>query len=261
MEKNKVVTLEDRIPKIREMRKQKANRRLVLSLSLFFILLSFIIYSQSSLSKVSSISVQGQQYVESETIVKVSEIKEGTTSFFQVKKADVESRIEELQEIKSATVKKELPNSIHIDSEEYKRIAYILNNGTYTPVIENGDILSSSTIDILPHDAALMIGWNNKVKVDEFINELMKLPESVIYAISEAHFTPNETDPNHITLFMNDGFEVSGTIHNFASKMASYPSIIAQLDPEQKGVINIEVGVFFKPYDVEVDGDEVEDEG
>jgi cell division protein FtsQ len=41
--------------------------------------------------------------------------------------------------------------------------------------------------------------------------------------------------------------------------MSAYPSIVAQLDPNQKGVINIEVGTFFKPY--ETVGDEDQDEG
>ena len=36
MEKGKVLSLEDRIPKIKEYRRRKANRRLIFLLTLFF---------------------------------------------------------------------------------------------------------------------------------------------------------------------------------------------------------------------------------
>lgn len=72
MEKGKLIVLEDRVPKLQEQRKQKANRRLILYLSLFFILILFIVYSQSSLSNVSNIEVQGNKHVSDKDIVKAS---------------------------------------------------------------------------------------------------------------------------------------------------------------------------------------------
>jgi len=58
---------------------------------------------------------------------------------------------------------------------------------------------------------------------------------------------------------MNDGNEVSATIRTFAKKMSHYPSIIGQLDPNQKGIINLEVGSFFKSYESE--GAKTDDSG
>ncbi|WP_337999011.1 hypothetical protein [Bacillus methanolicus] len=57
---------------------------------------------------------------------------------------------------------------------------------------------------------------------------------------------------------MNDGFEVNATLRGFAEKMAHYPSIVSQLDPDKKGVIDLEVGSYFKAYDEEgtEDGEE-----
>ena len=46
---------------------------------------------------------------------------------------------------------------------------------------------------------------------------------------------PKETDDYRISLFMNDGFEVSATLRSFSEKMIHYPSIISQLDPKHKG--------------------------
>ena len=50
--KKKVVSIEDRIPKLKQQRRKKANRRLILLLLLFFIFIAFILYFQSPLSHV-----------------------------------------------------------------------------------------------------------------------------------------------------------------------------------------------------------------
>ncbi|WP_223700315.1 cell division protein FtsQ/DivIB [Sutcliffiella deserti] len=258
MEKGKVVTLEDRVPKLKEQRKQKANRRLIFYLSLFFILISLIIYSQSSLSKVSDIDVSGNRHVTDEEIIKLSKITR-ETSIWRVDEEKASISILQHKELKEAEVNKVFPNKVNITVGEYNRIAYIFEEGAYYPVIENGKILEAVGQDALPDDAPLMMNWKEGNKVEEFISELMKLPDSIIYAISEIHHTPTDIDPYHITLFMNDGYEVSATVRDFSAKMTNYPSLVAELDPNLKGIINIEVGTFFKPY--ESVGDEETDEG
>jgi cell division protein FtsQ len=207
---------------------------------------------------VSAIKVSGDRHLTEEEIEHLSGISL-KTSIWRVNEEKASNQILQHKEIKEAEVNRKLPNMVEIDIKEYNRIAYIYDEGNYFPVIENGKILAAIELDSLPDDAPLMMNWNQGDTVEEFIGELMKLPESIIYAISEIHHTPSEVDPYHITLFMNDGFEVSATVRDFSNKMSAYPSIVAQLDPNQKGVINIEVGTFFKPY--ETVGDEDQHEG
>lgn len=45
---------------------------------------------------------------------------------------------------------------------------------------------------------------------------------------------PTDENKNTVLLYMNDGYLVKGTIRDFAEKMEVYPSIVAQLDPEEK---------------------------
>lgn len=254
------MTLEDRVPKIKQQRKQKANRRLVIYLSLFFILLFLIIYSQSSLSKVSGVTVDGNVHVPEDEIIKLSEIT-NETSIWRVNEEKVAETIEQHKEISEAVVQRKFPNSVEVSIEEYKRVAYIYESGNYYPVMENGKMLSvMNEEDALPDDAPLMMNWKNGEMVENFIGELIKLPESIIYSISEIHHTPTDIDPYHITMFMNDGFEVSATVRDFSSKMGAYPSIVEQLDPSVKGVINLEVGTFFKPYETAGEEEEETDE-
>lgn len=75
MEKGKIVSIEDRIPKLKQLRKSKANRRLVLLLSLFFILVACVLYFLSPLSYVKSVQVEGNRYITSKQIIKLSKVK------------------------------------------------------------------------------------------------------------------------------------------------------------------------------------------
>lgn len=101
----KVVSLEDRIPKLQQQRKQKTNRRLISFLSIFFLLILLVIYFQSPLSKVSSITVKGNVHVESEKIIEMSKI---TTSngFWNINTTKTSQLIEDHLQIKQATVEK-----------------------------------------------------------------------------------------------------------------------------------------------------------
>jgi cell division protein FtsQ len=253
LEKGKVVVLEDRIPKLKQQRKQKANRRLIFYLSIFFLLLLCVIYFQSPLSNVSSITIEGNRNVSTSEIKKISGLTT-KTSFWKIDNEMVEKKIEEHIEIKNAEVQKVFPNKILIKIEERKRVAYILKNAKYIPILENGMLLKNKHGDVVPADAPVLVHWKKAEDIQEMAKELKKLPNSIKNSISEIHHTPEPTDPLHITLFMNDGFEVSATVRNFAKKMLAYPSIVSKLDPTVKGVIHLEVGAYFKAYEQKGDG-------
>src|SRR5690606_18192383 len=62
---------------------------------------------------------------------------------------------------------------------------------------------------------------------------------------------PTEADPYSITLFMNDGYEVRADANTLAEKLNYYPSIIAQIESEdvsEKGIVDIEVGSYYRPF-------------
>src|SRR5690625_5637954 len=88
MEKKKIISIEERIPKLKAARKKKANRRLLFYLFLFFILITIIVYLQSPLSTVDEVKVNGNNNVEQAEIINMTEITEdtniGTTNAKQV---------------------------------------------------------------------------------------------------------------------------------------------------------------------------------
>ncbi|TDL79962.1 cell division protein FtsQ/DivIB [Peribacillus frigoritolerans] len=247
MEKGKVVSLEDRVPKLKEHRKQKSNRRLILFLSVFFILILLVIYFQSPLSKVSSVDVAGNKTVSEEEIINMSGITE-KSGFWSINEKEVNDALSDFEQIQNVKLDKHLPNKVTIVVEEYYKVAYIVKGDQYSPILENGKTLDPVE-GTFPDDAPLLINWSKAEEIEEMAMELMSLPDSVKNAISEIYHTPEKTDPWHITLYMNDGFEVQASVRSFSKKMIDYPAIVSQLAPNSKGIIHMEVGTYFESYD------------
>lgn len=244
----KVLSLEDRIPKIKEHRKRKANRRLIFLISLFFLLIMLVIYFQSPLSHVNEITVQGNESVPDQLIIDKSGLKKGA-NIWKLDKKKVIQKLENHEEVKHAKVKIGFPNTVKLQIQEYETIAYVSTGTDFHPILENGLIVKNSLEGAVPVNAPILSNFNEDEILENMARELKELPPEIVNIISEVHYTPKNTDKYHITLFMNDGFEVSATILTFSEKMVHYPSIVSQLDPKVKGVIDMEVGSFFKAYE------------
>lgn len=247
LEKGKVVSIEDRIPKLKKIRKKKANRRLVVSLSIFFILIGCVLYFLSPLSHVRHINVSGNQYFSEEQIIKLSRINKHQ-SIWKIDTAQVTKQIKENPEIKSVKVTPIFPNSIEIKVTEHKKMAYLLNGKHFYPILENGKILRGVETVEIPAYAPVLINFQEGTVLKQLLSGLRKIPKDIQNSISEIHYTPTKPDKFHITMYMNDGFEVQATTQTFSEKMVHYPAIVSQLDPNVKGVIDLEVGSFFKAY-------------
>ena len=247
MENGKIVSIEDRIPKLKQQRRRKANRRLIVLLLLFFLLIACILYFQSPLSHIQTIKISGNRAYTDKEISDTADISTNK-NIWKVKRKNIEEKLQGLPEIRKAKVVIQFPNTVSVNVKEYKRIAYISKGKDFFPVLENGKVLDEKKTSALPLNAPVLYSFSEGAELIEMIENLELLPAKVLNSISEIHHDPKKTDAFHITLFMNDGNEVSATIRTFAEKMSHYPSIISQLDPSQKGVINLEVGSYFKAY-------------
>src|SRR5690625_2198168 len=113
MEEKKIVSIEDRIPKLKEARKKKANRRLLFYLAIFFFLISIIVYLQSPLSYVKKIDVIGSEFVEEQDVIQYSEIKLNA-NLWMVNKNAVKKALESHPLIEQAEIQRRLPQTIQI---------------------------------------------------------------------------------------------------------------------------------------------------
>lgn len=254
MEKKKVVSIEDRIPKLKQARRKKANRRLIFYLSIFFILISIIVYLQSPLSHIREIEVKGNNFLLSEEIVDISQLTT-ETNIWTIDQQGIVEALEGNEAIRSAQVDRKLPWTVEIVVQEYNHIGYVKDESSYHPVLHNGKVLSSihkSTIG----DGPLLSSFTDEEYLSKMASQLDELPQNIYRLISEVTWQPTELNKNKILLYMNDGFIVDGTIRNFSEKMLAYPSIVSQLDPGEKGIIHIGVGSYFEKLEESPSTDE-----
>lgn len=255
MAKKKIVSIEERIPKLKQERKKKANRRLIFYLSIFFFLISIIVYLQSPLSHVKTIEVQGNSFASDKEVINQSNLSKDS-NIWMVDEPQVVKSISDNPIIKSVEVNRELPWTIEIKITEYNRVGYIKKNGVFHPVLGNGNVLTEVKQKSGNGDVPLLMGFTEKKYLHKMASKLEKLPESILNLISEVHWKPTDDNKNKVLLYMNDGYIVDATIRGFAEKMKVYPSIVSQLKPNSKGIIHIGVGAYFEAYNTKSDSND-----
>jgi cell division protein FtsQ len=247
---NKVVSIEDRIPKLKEQRKKKANRRIVTLLLLFLMLIISILYFQSPYSKIGEIHVTGNQLTTTKEIIETSNLTDKTV-LFNLNKKDIAERILTLPAIEKVEISIRFPNRVNVHITEHEMIGYMHENGSTYPFLENGIVVKTDTNDV-PEIGPVLQDFSDAKIQSMLAEQLKQMPEEIRNSISEIIYTPKKTDEYSINAFMNDGNEVRATLRTFAEKMKYYPTFVKQLHPEDKGIIDIEVGAFFKSFQSEI---------
>jgi cell division protein FtsQ len=178
----------------------------------------------------------------------MSKLQKGL-NIWKIDRNQVAKNLAKHPEIKSASIRFGFPNTVHLHIREYKKIAYVSAGTAFLPILENGKIAADSPKENVPGSAPILSGFEENAILKEMAEQLKELPPEIVNRISEIQYSPKKTDHYHITLYMNDGFEVSANILTFSDKMVHYPSFIGELDPNEKGLIDLEVGSFFKAYE------------
>lgn len=242
----KVIDIEDRIPTLKKRRKKRTNRKFIVLILLFFLVLSVLLYFQSPYSEIKEIQVKGAQLVNENYYVEASKIVEGQSMWgFKVK--DVEQALLKDEWVQDVQVKRNWFRKVTIEVDEWKKVAYLSEDGTYYPLLENGKRFEQAD-DTIPIDAPVFIGITGEKKINKLVEQLALLKPEVLALISQVNSNENATNPNAILLYMNDGYEVHAIISTLAEKLNYYPSMVAQISHLEKGVIDLEVGSSFKPY-------------
>lgn len=244
MSKKKVISIEDKIPTLKEERKKKANRRLLFYLSIFFVLISMIIYLQSPLSYVKQFKVTGNDILTDEQVIQLASLTD-EVNIWTVNQSEIEKKLEDIAIIESAHIVKKYPWTVEISIHEHFLVGYLNNKDNYSPILENGKVLATNDYFTLG-DAPILNKFSDEQYLNRMITELSKLPDSILNLISEIVWTPSEKNKYKITLYMSDGFVVKATIRDFANKMKNYPSIVSQLDDNVQGIIHMNVGSYFE---------------
>lgn len=248
----KVIDIEDRIPTLRERRRKRTNKKFIILSVLFFIILLVLVYSQSPYSDVKKLEITGASLVDKGYYSDKSKIAIGE-SMWSFSENEIEQRLEKDDWVKKVKVERKLLTTVNVEIEEWKKVAFTNEEGTFYPVLENGSVYSEASRDGRL-DAPVFMQFEDKNVRKRLVKELAKLNPEVLALISQINAAPTDSDPNTIRLYMNDGFEVRAIISTLVSKLNYYPSIVAQIPDGEKGIIDLEVGSYYRPYDEEYSG-------
>lgn len=245
----KVIDIEERIPTLKKRRKKRTNRKFIVLILLFFIVLAVLLYFQSPYSNINKITVNGAKLVDNEYYVEKSTLALGK-SMWGFKVEDVEKILLKDKWVKEAQVNRNWLRGVTIDMKEWKKVAYLAGDGTYYPLLENGERFEQKGNDT-PIDAPVFIGITGEKTIKKLVEQLAQLKPEVLALISQVNTNSNEANPNAVKLYMNDGYEVRAVIQTLAEKLNYYPSIVAQIANLEKGVIDLEVGSYYRPFNEE----------
>ena len=245
----KVIDIEERIPTLREKRRKRTNLKFIFLLFLFLITLFLLLYFQSPYSEIKKVEVIGAELVEPDVYKKQSELQAGD-SIWGFKVTDIEDKISKQHWVEGVKVKRKWLTTVQIEVDEWDKVGYISLDNEFYPMLENGEVFKEAS-SLEPIDAPLFLEFEDEKLRKRLLVELSKLDTTVLSLISQINSTPSSSDPYAITLYMNDGYEVRAEVTTLAEKLNYYPSIVAQIESaggNGKGVIDIEVGSYYKSY-------------
>lgn len=246
---DKVIDIEERIPTLRQKRRRRTNFKFITLLLLFFLTLFLLLYFQSPYSDIKKINIKGSKLVGEEVYLEQANLKIGN-SMWGFQADEVEKKIKQQHWVKDVQVTRKWLTTVEIKVEEWQKVAYISIDNEFYPMLENGEIFKEAS-KLEPVDAPLFLEFEDEKLRKKLLKELAKLDPTVLALISQINATPTSSDPYSITLFMNDGYEVRAEITSLADKLKFYPSIIAQIESAggyEKGIIDIEVGSYYRSY-------------
>ncbi|MBM7705329.1 cell division protein FtsQ [Chryseomicrobium aureum] len=240
----KLIDIEDRIPALRRKRKRRMTFTFSILLFLFFTVLLLVLYLQSSISKIQQITVEGTYIVDEQQLLDASSLEIGQ-SLWSFRASAIEDLLVESPGIEQAEVSRKRWSEVVVTVSEYQPVAFRQTDDSLL-LLENGEEMSAQFAGSLFGPA--LQNFDNKEVEQKLISELGKLTQQTRLLISEIASTPSASDPNLVTLYMNDGNTVIVSALDFSEKLSFYPSVLQQIPVGEKGIVDMEVGTFFESY-------------
>lgn len=218
----------------------------ILVINLLFI--TVMAYFISPLSKVGTISVEGNAVVYDQVVIDESMISTGDSVIetMQESEAIAAEITEKIPQVSKTSVDRVGFNEFVIHVEEFETVAYIAQDGAYLRVLENGTVLEE-TFNVSLGNQPVLSNFEEGKALNLMIEELSKLETPILNLISEIELVEDRTNPLFIQVFMNNGNRVLSSIPTFSEKIPYYPQMVAAVSG-QKGVFDMEVGVYFIPF-------------
>lgn len=205
-------------------------------------------YVFSSASNVKEVNISGNSLISDEELSERLQFGTGD-KMFSANTGRAEENIELLPAIEEVTIGRDWWNGIEVNVQEFRPLAYVSKEGSYYPVLENRRVLRG--YPGIPNDAPILHYFEGE-EFDTLVNNLNEIEPAILEGISEIYYRPSDSSSTRIHMFMNDGQEVVADYRTVADKMNYYIGIRNEIGDEgTKGVIDLEIGSSFLPYDSE----------
>lgn len=240
----------ERLPKVKYQRQSLLYRRMITIILMLLLPLLAVIYYVSPLAKLAGVTVVGNQAVAATAIVKAADFQmEGALwpQYF--------ARSQELKQIKDSNPRIEKVslsidhlNHFKIQVKEYEEIAVLSHDNAYSPILANGYTLAE-TMENPTEKLPILENFSKQATIVNVLNAYQSLSQELQEAISQIKYTPTTSNKELLLLYMNDGNQVIVNISNMKSQMKYYAQVAKEMS--EKGVIDMEVGIFSYPYEKE----------
>lgn len=229
---------------------------LYIGIVIFLVLLLGVLlwYVFSSASDVKEINFEGNSLVTETELEERIGFSTGD-KMFSISAGKAEDNVELLPVIEEVSVERDWPNNVTVNVNEYKAIAYINSEDLYFPVLENSRIQRG--YPSAPRNAPIIYNFEGE-EFDALVAALNEIEVDILESISEIYFRPTDNSMRRIHVFMNDGQEIVADYETFSEKMNYYIGIRQEIGDETGGIIDMEVGTSYLPYD-SADAREIKD--
>ncbi len=212
---------------------------------LVLLLTTLLWYVFSSVSDVKEITFEGNSLVTETELEERIGFSTGD-KMFSISAGKAEDNVELLPVIEEVSVERDWPNNVTVNVNEYKAIAYINSEDLYFPVLENSRIQRG--YPSVPRNAPIIYNFEGE-EFDALVAALNEIEVEILESISEIYFRPTDNSMRRIHVFMNDGQEIVADYETFSDKMNYYIGIRQEIGDETGGIIDMEVGTSYLPYD------------
>lgn len=225
--------------------KRRGNRRLKMVLLLLFIVVLSVLFFNSSISEVSTVTVTGQRFVNEDSIRKLAGISIGD-AFFGFTERSVERKLRTSKSIEQATVTKIFPGEIRIRVQEFAAVGYELSpEGEIMAILSNGTSVPATNADFVV-DKPLLSGWKKGDPIKTALSkQLAAIPAQQLSDLSEIRPDPSNAYPDRIRIYTRTRFEVITAVSVLATKL---DTLNAVTETQQPGKVTMLLADTYEPY-------------
>lgn len=220
--------------------KKKVHKKngIILKIIIFVVILSIFVFwaFNSTFFNIETINIDNSKTLKKKNILKESKIIKDT-NIFKFKTADTEENLKQNAFIKSAEVKRKLPNTVNIDIKERERTFILQYISMYFVVDEEGFIMEE--LEVPDGNLSIIKGFNTKfTKPGETIflkeeNESLKsfINEAKTLKILNKMEEVEKDFANDVNIKLKDGIYVAfGTLSNVKYKLSLLKEIMENIE-------------------------------